>query len=84
MYREAGRNKLISYSLYNFILNPSTAATSNLLQRGSGGGVCSSIKTMPLDGKMAHRGGDVCVMCVLLAKSLPSRSFLFPPEPEHT
>ena len=24
------------------------------------------IKTMPLDGKTAHRGGNVCVMCVLL------------------
>jgi len=35
---------------------------------------------MPLDGKMAHRGGDVCVMCVLLAKSLQRGSFLFPPE----
>jgi len=39
--------------------------------------VCSSMETMPLDGKM---GGDVCVMCVSLAKSLPSVSFSFPPE----
>jgi hypothetical protein len=31
IYREAGRNKLIYYSLYKFILNPSTAATSNPL-----------------------------------------------------
>jgi len=34
---------------------------------------------MTLDGKMAHHGGDVCVMCFSLAKSLPSKSFLFPP-----
>ena len=32
---------------------------------------------MPLDGEMVHHGGDVCVLCVLLAKSLPSGSFLF-------
>ena len=31
IYIEAGRNKLISYSLHNFILNPLTAATSNPL-----------------------------------------------------
>jgi hypothetical protein len=35
IYREAGRNKLNSYSLCKFILNPSTSATSNPLQRGS-------------------------------------------------
>jgi len=38
------------------------------------------METMILEGKMAHRGVDVCVMCVLLAKSLPGRSFLFPTE----
>jgi hypothetical protein len=42
--------------------------------------VCSSIKIMPLDGKMAHHCGDVCVMCVSLAKSLPGGCFLFPLE----
>ena len=40
------------------------AASSNPFQRGSGGGVCSSIKTMPLEGKTAQHGGDVCVICV--------------------
>jgi len=34
---EAGRNKLISHLLYNFILNPLIAALSNPLQRGSQG-----------------------------------------------
>jgi len=38
------------------------------------------METMLLDGKTAHHGGDVCVMCVLLAKSLPSGIFSFPPE----
>jgi len=28
----------------------------------------------------APNGGDVCVMCVSQAKSLPTESFLFPPE----
>jgi hypothetical protein len=37
IFRDADRNKLISYSLYKFILNPSTSATSNPLQRGSRG-----------------------------------------------
>ena len=31
IYREAGRNKFISYSLYNFTLNPSPAASSDPL-----------------------------------------------------
>jgi hypothetical protein len=31
------------------------------------GGVCTSIETMMLEEKTAHHGGDVCVMCVLLA-----------------
>jgi hypothetical protein len=74
IFRDADRNKLISYSLYKFILNPSTSATSNPLRRGSRGwGVF-------IYGNHAHHGGDVCVMCVLLAKSLPSVSFSFPPE----
>ncbi len=34
IFRDADRNKLISYSLYKFILNPSTSATSNPLRRG--------------------------------------------------
>jgi hypothetical protein len=29
---------------------------------------------------MTHHGGDVCELCVLLAKSHPNGSFLFPPE----
>jgi hypothetical protein len=79
IFRDADRNKIISYSLYKFILNPSTSATSNPLQRGSRGwGVF--IYGNHADGKTAHHGGDVCVMCVLLPKSLPSVSFSFPPE----
>ena len=42
------------------------------------GGVCLSDKTMPLEGQTAPLWWGVCVICVLLAKSLPSGSFLFP------
>jgi hypothetical protein len=35
-------------------------------------------KTMMLEGEMAHHGGDVCELCVLLAKSLPNEDFFFP------
>jgi hypothetical protein len=38
IYREGSRNKLISPLLYNFILNPSMAASSNPFQIGSRGG----------------------------------------------
>jgi hypothetical protein len=34
---EAGRNKLFSHLIYNFILNPSMVASSNPFQRGSWG-----------------------------------------------
>jgi hypothetical protein len=34
------------------------------------------IKTMPLDGKTAHRGGNVCVMCVLLEFFVPTGTHL--------
>ena len=37
IYREGSRNKLISPLLYNFILNPSMAASSNPFQIGSRG-----------------------------------------------
>jgi hypothetical protein len=52
-------------------------------EEAPGGVVCLSIKTMPLDGKMAHHGENVCVMCVSHAKSLPSGIFLFQPERTH-
>jgi hypothetical protein len=37
IYREGSRNKFISPLLYNFILNPSMAASSNPFQIGSRG-----------------------------------------------
>jgi len=69
------------YSLYNFMLNTSMAATSNPLQRGSQGWGIFLHQNHAARWKTAHHDGDVCVICVLLAKSLPSGSFLFPPEP---
>jgi hypothetical protein len=57
IYREAaGRNKLISYSLYKFILNLNPSSGGHiqpLAKRLPGVGVCSSIKTMPLEGETA-------------------------------
>ena len=40
-------------------------------EEAPGDGVCSSMETMMLEGKMAHRGGDVYVT---------RGSFSFPPE----
>jgi hypothetical protein len=37
IYREGSRNKLISHLLYNFILNPLMAASSNSFRIGSRG-----------------------------------------------
>ena len=81
IYREAGRNKLISCSLYKFILNPLTSATSNPLRRGSRG------RGVFIYGNHAARRenatswwGCLCDVCFALARSLPSVSFSFPPE----
>jgi len=80
IYRDMGRNKLISYSLYKFILNPSTAATSNPLRRGSRGW------GMFLHHNHATGGGNGSIMvemflCLYLAsQTFPSGSFSFPPE----
>jgi hypothetical protein len=54
--------KLISHLHYNFILNPLMVALSNPIQRDSWGWGCSSIKTMAMEGKRLHHGGDVCVL----------------------
>jgi hypothetical protein len=72
IYREAGRNKLISYSLYKFILNPSTVATSTPCKEATGGVVCSSIKSMPLEGETAPSWWRCFCVCVQLAKTFPS------------
>ena len=80
IYREAVEINYFSYLLYNFILNPSTATSSNLLQRGSRGwGVF-------IHGNHAARreNGSLWWGCLCdvysLAKSLSSGIFLFPPE----
>jgi hypothetical protein len=54
-----------------------------LLQRLPGVGYARPTKTCRWRGKQLHHGGGVCELCVsgvLQAKSLPSGSFLFPPE----
>ena len=75
---EAGRNKLISYSLYNFILNPSMATSSDPLQRGSRG--CG----MFVHQNHAAGGGNSSFMvgmfvCLCLASQKPSERFFFVP-----
>ncbi len=52
-----------------------------LPQRCPGVGYARPTKPCCWKGKRLHRGGDIfCELCVSLAKSLLSMSFLFPPE----
>ena len=48
--------------------------------KAPGGGVCSSIKTMVLEGETDPSWWGCLCACVLLAKILLSGSVLFPPE----
>jgi hypothetical protein len=76
--RRGSRNKLISHLLYNFILNPSMAASSNPFQRGSRGW-----------GVFIHQnhgagGGNSSIMvgmfvCLCLASKKPSEQKFFVP-----
>jgi hypothetical protein len=78
IYRETVE---INYFIIYFIILYQTLcwwSHPTLSKEAPGGVVHSFMETMPLDGKTAHRGGDVCVMCVTLAKSLLSGSILFP------
>ena len=78
IYREGSRNKLISPLLYNFILNPSMAASSNPFRRGSQGW-----------GTLVHQnhgagGGNGSIMvgmfvCLCLASQNPSEREFFVP-----
>ena len=78
IYREGSRNKLISPLLYNFILNPLMAASSNPFRIGSQGW-----------GMLVHqnpgaRGENGSIMvgmfvCLCLASKKPSeREFIVP------
>jgi hypothetical protein len=78
IYREGNRNKSISPLLYNFILNPSMAASSNPFRRGSGGW-----------GTLIHQnhgagGGNGSIMvgmfvCLCLVSIKPSEREFFVP-----
>jgi hypothetical protein len=62
--REAGRNKLIYSLIYYFIPNPLMVALANPFRRGTWGGVCSAIKTMPLTRQTAPSWwGCLCAVC---------------------
>ncbi len=78
IYREGSRNTLISPLLYNFILNPSMVASSNLFGRGSQGW-----------GTHVHQnhgtgGGNGSIMvgmfvCLCLVSKKPSEREFFVP-----
>jgi hypothetical protein len=78
IFRDADRNKLISYSLYKFILNPSTSATSNPLQRGSRGwGVFIYGNHAARRENGTSRWGCLCDVCFASKKS-SEREFFVP------
>ena len=77
IYREEGRNKLISRLFYLFCLNPLMAASSNNpFQRGFRGCGIFVHQNHAARWENAHHGGDVCVMCVSLAKSSRWKFFI--------
>jgi hypothetical protein len=54
----------MNYFLLYFIDSDKTLLRPTPCEEALGGGVgvCSSIKTMALEGKRLHHGGDVCVL----------------------
>ena len=80
IYREVGRNKLISYLLYKLILNLSTAVTSNTLLRGSQGWGMFLHQNHAAGGENSSIMVGIFVSCVLASKKPSKREFLFPPE----
>jgi len=78
--QRGSRNKLITHLFYNFIINPLMAASSNPFQRGSRGWgvfIYGNHATRRENG--TSWWGCLCDVC-FASKSLPSMSFLFPPE----
>jgi hypothetical protein len=76
--QRGSRNKIISHLLYNFILNPSMAASSNPFRRGSRGW------GMFIHGNHDARGGNgsswwgcLCDVCFVSKKS-SEREFFVP------
>jgi hypothetical protein len=78
IYREAGRNKLISYSLYKFILNPSTAATANPLQRGSRGWGMFLHQSHATGGRNGSIMVEMFLCSCLASQNLSQRRFFIP------
>ena len=73
---EASRNKLISNFLYNVILNPSMAASSNPFRRGSWGWsvfICGNHATRLENGSSWL--GCLCDVCFASKKSFASKKF---------
>jgi hypothetical protein len=76
--REAVRNKLISWLIYYLELNPSMAASAKPSAEASVGGVCSSMKTMPLERQTTPScWGFLCAVCFASQKSSNREFFVF-------
>jgi hypothetical protein len=61
-------------------VNPLEGTSLNPFRRGSQGCGTFVHQNHAAGGETVHHGGDVCELCVLLAKSLPIGSLLFLPE----
>jgi hypothetical protein len=80
IYREAVEIIFFSFNL-QFNTKPFEGDLGQPLpQRRPGVGYARPTKPCRWRGKRLHHGGGLCDLCVSLAKSLLSGSFLFPPE----
>ncbi len=81
-WQRGSRDKLFSPLVYWFYLKSFDGGLGQPLpQRFPGVGYARPTKPCRRRGKWLHPGGEVCVLGLLLTKSLPSGIFLFPPEP---
>jgi hypothetical protein len=84
IYREAGRNKLISYSLYKYTKPFDGGYGQPLAKRLPGVGSVPTSKPCRWRGKRLDHGGGVCELCVsgvllcFASKNSSKREFFVP------
>jgi hypothetical protein len=78
IYREGSRNKLISPLLYNFLLNPLMAASSNPFQIGSWGWGTLVYQNHGTGGGNGSIMVGMFVCLCLVSKKSSEREFFFP------